>query len=264
MRVDLDNETHSGQFIAWTHSNTNLYLSIKVQDSYRPSISAIELYLLNNPDNNVGVPSFQLYRTTHTSMVNPLNIAFWQSAEELEFIILDNHLLSKADHNVRKLTFRLLEESSSLAFLFTWSFASSFKTQWIAISEVKFCGDEQLPLSLNIRDIQFLEPLEFITALIPPAYTLKVRSLDLICTVSTQGSFVWEWTSSDKDLEDFIITYENATRTSVLTIRDLDFQDTGTYSCEASHSYASEKPSQLKSYSIHFPSKRKIFGNIEQ
>ena len=251
--VDLKNANDSKQFVGWADTNIRLYLSIQLQET-GASTTTIELYMLNNPYNNIGIPNFQLYATNRVGYTS-LNIDLTQDAEEVQFDLLNNHFITRSDNNVRKIILRLQKETISKNFLITWSFANLLNTQWVALSEVRICGDRQHPVTASISGIRFIEPPVFIYTVQPSPSALEDGSIDLICSVAGQGSISWTWSSRDHDLTNYTVKNGDASKTSALTIHDLGYEDSGLYSCEATYFIENEQPSQLRSFRIQYPCK---------
>ena len=68
---------------------------------------------------------------------------------------------------------------------------------------------------------------------------LEQSSVNLSCTVVTTGSFEWQWLYNKNKLDLLShsqILIGDATRTSILTINKLRYNDTGNYTCIVKHS----------------------------
>ena len=58
---DITNTTNNNQFAAWQDGNVDPYISVDITQTF--VVSAIDLYVLNYPAENIGMPNFQLYET---------------------------------------------------------------------------------------------------------------------------------------------------------------------------------------------------------
>ena len=127
----------------------------------------------------------------------------------------------------------------------------------LGISEIVFCANDT---DFQPGEIDFLRHAEPVVTW-PSAQVLQSGSLTLICTVSSEGSFTWRWRKDgeNNDLErggKFSILSADGTRTSVLTINDITFDDSAVYECIASFTLPGTHPATGPSYAVQFPGKK--------
>ena len=247
-RPNLNNDEDKKKFIAW-NSSGGPYISFEMQD---PSIqiTAIDLYILNYPGQNISMPNMQLYRTSNPTTTDP-NIPF---TEFIDFYLLDNDELSKNDTTRKKVILRPRTPFSSGSILLRWTFRGLYKVHWFLLSEIRFCKDSQSDFIPGV--VLFRTPPLKIKTLHPSAEDLARGSLALICTVPLQGSFNWRWRKGQVTLRDsnkFSILGADGTRTSRLIIHQLDYMDAENYSCDATYSILVSY--RTRKYDVQFPSK---------
>jgi hypothetical protein len=223
------------------------------------SVSAIDLYILNYPAEEFGVPDLRLYRTSSLAVFDASNPA----AETVEFDLLNNNKLSGDDSTFRKVTMRLRQPVSADVnggYLIRWTFTDLYRVSWLGVSEVLFCGDSR---DFSPSEVVFQSPASMEPVLLQPsAQVLESRALTLTCTVASQGTFTWEWRKEDcdnirRDDPKFSILTSDATRTSMLNINNFNFDDSAMYVCEASFTFPGI-PSQARRFEIRHPSKKNI------
>ena len=230
------------------------FLSIEPYLTASP-ISAIDLYVLDFPEEAIGLPTIHLYQTSHASVTNPANVGT-QTAQKIQFDLLK---YNEPHNTIQRVTLRPQNMSRSNGVLLRWLFDSNL-VRWFLVSELRLCSDDQDIDDRFVR-IQFLYPIEPTIMLQPEADALQNGSLTLLCKVSAKASFEWQWTRDGEVLESnskYSITNSDATRTTDLTIMGLNFKDSGLYSCEASYAFSTSTPPQNRSYYLHFPSKKMI------
>ena len=75
------------------------------------------------------------------------------------------------------------------------------------------------------------------TIIQPSADDLRGGSTELVCTVSSQGSYTWQWEKDNSVIgngdPNYDITIGDGSRTTKLMISNLDFSDAGQYECTA-------------------------------
>ena len=164
------------------------------------------------------------------------------------------------DRTFMKVTLRLrspILTTSVGGILLRWTFTNLFNVNWLGISEIVFCANDT---DFQPGEIDFLRPAGPVVTR-PSAQVLQSGSLTLICTVSSEGSFTWRWRKDggNNDLEQgdkFSILSADGTRTSVLTINDITFDDSAVYECIASFTFPGTLPATGPSYDVQFPGKK--------
>jgi hypothetical protein len=249
---DLGDTSDTDQFVVWGANSNTPFMSLGVGTM---SVSAIDLYILNYPAEEFGVPNLRLYRTSSLAVFdsNP-------AAEMVEFDLLNNNELSGDDSTFRKVTMRLRQPVSADVnggYLIRWTFTDLYRISWLGISEVVFCGDSRdfSPSEVVFQSPASMEPV----VLQPSAQVLESRLLTLTCTVASQGTFTWEWRKEDgdnirRDDPKFSILTSDATRSSMLNISNFNFGDSAVYVCEANFTYPGIT-SQARRHDVQFPSK---------
>ncbi len=201
-----------------------------------------------NPAESYGIPNFRLYATDSLSTIDPANAGM-----ELKYDILNIGQLS-INHTARvRVTLRLSSPLSSPVVLLFWDFMNLFRVNCFLLSEIKFCGDTQPEFQYDIVEIQHPTMDEVIT---PSAEVLTNGSLLLNCTVSNEGSINWRWRKGLSNLQigpKISMQTANANRTSILTIKQLNFMDANIYSCDATYKHLQSY--STRRYNVEFPSK---------
>ena len=260
LRPNFDNVNDLDQFVVWSENSANPYLSVEVGVL---SVLSINIYVLNYPAEGFGVPNFKLYDTSRASVVDP-DDAGSATVRRVEFDLVNNAELSMDDRTFMKVTLRLRSPISTTplgGILLRWTFTNLLNVNRLGISEIVFCANNTY---FQLGGIDFLRPAEPVVTR-PSAQVLQSGSLMLICTVSSEGSFTWQWRKDGgNDLErggKFSIQTADGTRTSVLTINDITFDDSAVYECTASFTFPGTFPATGPSYDVQFPGKK--IGSIK-
>lgn len=238
-RPDITSASDLGHFAAWSHQHTpldTLYLSVRQRPPF-VHITAIDIYVLNYPRERIGVPNFlTLYGTPDQSSQQPFDVT-GVDVVTLSYDLVNNDLLSQSDSRVRRITLRLRESSRNRRYVITWNFSGLYSVEWLLVSEVQLCTSTQP--AFPPAQVQFLNPAADAPKNIQPnAAVLKNRFLELMCMVSNQGSFNWVWTKGMEELSSnskTMILSADGTRTSVLRISEIRFQDYGKYTCNVTY-----------------------------
>ena len=250
VQPDLDNDTVKRQFVAWKYNTQFPFISLELQ-SITP-VTALDLYVLNYSEENISLPMFELFHTPSPTTVNSTI-----RGEIIPFQILNNDQLSGADSNFIKITLRPLSSFANQGVLLTWTFTGLYNVDWFILSEIRMCKDTQPPLVFTpVNQFQFQIPSENQTIIQPSADILASGSLVLTCTLSLQGSFIWRWRKGTVIIQNSTKTSvlsADGTRTSILTINQLNFNDANLYMCETSYSGQNDYGS--REYNVQFPSK---------
>ena len=252
---DFDNVNDLDQFVVWSEDSTTPYMSVQVGIL---SVSTIDIYVLNYPAEGFGVPNFKLYTTSRAAVVDP-DDAGSNTVEIIEFDLVNNAELSMDDRTFMKVTLRPRSPFSTApngGILLRWTFTNLLNVSWLGISEIVFCANDT---DFQPGEIEFLRPAEPVVTR-PSAQVLRSGSLTFICTVSSEGSFTWRWRKDGgNDLTrggKFSILTADGTRTSVLTINDITFDDSAVYECIASFTFPGVLPATGPSYDVQFPGKK--------
>ena len=103
----------------------------------------------------------------------------------------------------------------------------------------------------------FLAPLSNVIQ--PSAADLTRGSTELVCTVSSEGSYTWQWERDNVMIDnnrDYTITIGDGSRTTKLMINNLDFSDAAEYECTGTTVDLSNVPSTNSSIQdLQFPGK---------
>ncbi len=105
---------------------------------------------------------------------------------------------------------------------------------WVFLSEIRFCTQPLPPFKLQA--LIFQTPSSIVVQ--PSAEDLRSGSTELVCTISDEGSYVWQWKRDNaiitmENISQYRITIGDGSRTTKLTINYLDFSDAADYECIA-------------------------------
>ena len=249
---DLDLNSDRRQFVGWSVDLSTPFLSFDMAND-TAIISAIDLYVLNYPEGSISVPNFELYQTPDPTLTEPSATG----VQLVEFDLMNNDQLFRDDLIVRRITLRPREPFASPAVLVRWDFTDLYDVEEFAVSEVQICGDTQPDFTPSEMLVQFLSPATEEPVPVQPSaeFLANEESLILTCTVSQEGSFEWRWR---RDTVEPLISTNNTrilsadgTRTSKLIISDLNFEDAGQYSCDAS--FDSTNSFRTRRHNVEFP-----------
>ncbi len=186
-------------------------------------VTAIELSFLNNPENQISLPDIEVSRVTYGSSF------FTDTVSPFSSRILNNQDLTQTDNQVRTVFIRPLLGLASLNLRIGFQFNQFHDFNTLLLSEVRFCTNLQ---PFYTPDFMFLSPLSNIVE--PSADDLSSGSVELVCTVSGQGSYTWMWEKDNSEISNFVnyqIVVGDGSRTSTLTIRNLTFSSAAEYRC---------------------------------
>ena len=227
---DLNVHRSLSRFVGWT---TESYMMFDM--GAVTMISAIDISVVNVPRGRVGLPNFRIYRTTILNLidVSPTDTR----AVRVPYDFLQNEHLSINDSAVRNITLRPRTTIRTRYLLLRWTFAG-LALQGFAISEIRFCGDQQ-PRNTP-QPIQFQSPTDFMTTILPSARDfVRNRFVSLVCTVSNSGSFTWQWTKNGQPVpqaKNIEVVSADGTRTTNLTIFNPSSRDVNAiYTCSVSN-----------------------------
>ena len=143
--------------------------------------------------------------------------------------VLNNQNLALTDNQVRTVFVRSGFAQASLNLRISFQFNRFHDFYWLLLNEVRFCTDTQ-PFFRPV--VMFLVPLSNVIQ--PSAGDLRRGSTELVCTVSSEGSYTWQWERDNVMIGnngDYTVTIGDGSRTTKLTINKLDFNDTAEYEC---------------------------------
>ena len=192
-------------------------------------ITAIELSFLNNPASGISLPEPRLSVVEYTRGLrdrSEVSITTW---------IFDNQDLAQTDNQIRTISIRPFPPLSAVNLRIRFQFTAFHDFHWVFLSEVRFCTQPQPPFQL-INAVILQIPSSIVVQ--PSASNLRRRSTDLVCTVSSEGSYVWQWKRDNgiilmENNGDYRITIGDGSRTTKLLINNLDFSDAANYECIA-------------------------------
>ncbi len=243
---DLSSSTYLRQFVAWEKISATPYIDFDL--TTEPGITAIELSFLNSPANRISLPDIKLSSVTYGSPDTELP----GSSR-----VLNNQDLAQTDNQVRTVIVRPLLTQGSLNLRITFQFNSFHDFDWLLVNEVRFCTDVQPSFS---PIVMFLAPLSNIIQ--PSADDLRRGSTELVCTVSSEGPYTWQWERNSVMIEsngDYQITIGDGSRTTKLTINNLDFSDAAEYECTGTTlSLVNIMSSNSSIQNLQFPGKQII------
>ena len=230
-------------FIAWKRTSDMPYVDFKLSKDESVLVTAVELSFLNHPARSISLPDLELsvvqYGATFDSDVTTL----------IESIVLDNDELTQADRQVRSVTLEPLSPLAALDLRLTFHFTEFHDFDWVLLSEVRFCN-ETLTTTPALR---FQTPPSQVVQ--PGAAELSAGATELVCTLSSEGSYVWRWERNNSVLSNgdpnYSITTGDASRMTKLKILNLDFSSAGEYTCTATSVYAQHNGSLTQE--IQFP-----------
>ena len=246
---DLNSEDYVGHFLTWKRDSNQCYVDFDFSGvPLGIEVTAIELSFLNSPANRFSLPDLQLFR------VNSYGATFMaDSVSQLPNTILDNQDLTQTDNQIRTVTIRPIIAQSGPIFRITFQFTTFHDFDWFFLSEVRFCTEQQPNI---VFDVIFQPPSSTIVQ--PSADDLRGGSTELVCTVSSQGLYIWLWEKDNSVIgngdPNYDITIGNGSRTTKLVISNLDFSDAGQYECTATTMDLSARPvTGSLSQEIQFP-----------
>ena len=222
---DLNSASYFRHFIAWNRDSLNSFMDFNLTTA-TAGITAIELSFLNSPANGISLPESRLSVIEYAqglSVRNETSITTW---------IFDNQDLAQTDNQIRTISIRLFPPLSAANLRIRFRFTVFYDFDWFFLSEVRFCTDLQSPFQLRAVILQ--TPSSIIVQ--PSADDLKRGSTELMCTILGEGLYVWQW-KRDKSIiiitDNYTITIGDGSRTTKLTINNLDFSDAFNYECIA-------------------------------
>ncbi len=240
---DLSSSTYLRQFVAWEKISATPYIDFDL--TTEPGITAIELSFLNSPVNRISLPDIELSIVTYPDTELPIFSR-----------VLNNQDLAQTDNQVRTIIFRLTLPQTSLNLRIKFQFNSFHDFDWLLVNEVQFCTDVQPSFS---PVVMFLAPLSDVIQ--PSADDLRSGSTELVCTVSSEGPYTWQWERNSVMIEnngDYKITIGDGSRTTKLTINNLDFSDAAEYECTGTTLSSNSSIQNSSIQNLQFPPGKQI------
>ena len=220
---DLNSASYFRHFISWNRDSLNSFIDFDLTTA-TAGITAIELSFLNSPVNGISLPELRLsvieYGPGFRDQTET-NITTW---------ILDNQNLTQADHQIRTISIQPFPPLSAANLRIMFQFTVFHDFDLVFLSEIRFCTQPPFQLQALI----FQTPSSIVVQ--PSADDLRRGSTELVCTISSEGSYVWQWRRDNTFLEnngDYTITIGDGSRTTKLKINNLDFSDAANYECIA-------------------------------
>ncbi len=218
---DLNSSSYFRHFITWNRDSLNSFVDFDLTTA-TAEITAIELSFLNSPANRISLPEPRLSVVEYAPSrgdQNETSITTW---------IFDNQDLAQTDNQIRTISIRPftpLSVAANLRIRFQFTMFHNF--DWVFLSEVRFCTQPLPPLQQQTPSSIIVQP---------SADDLRRGSIELVCTISGEGLYVWQWRKYNATIEnngDYTITIGDGNRTTKLTINCLDFSDSAEYECLA-------------------------------
>ncbi len=223
---DLNSSSYFRHFIAWNRDSLNSFLDFDLTTA-TAGITAIELSFLNSPANGISLPEPRLSVVEYKrglSVRNETSISTW---------IFDNQDLAQTDNQIRTISIQPFRPLSAVNLRIRFQFTVFHDFDWVFLSEIRFCTQPQPPF--QIKAVIFQTPSSIVVQ--PSAEDLRRGSTELVCTVSSEGSYTWQWKRDNaiiiENKGDYRITIGDGSRTTKLTINNLDFSDADNYECIA-------------------------------
>ncbi len=216
---NLDSTTYLKNFLAWERGATVPYLDFDFTGLIDP-LTAIRITFLNSPMNRISLPNVDLFSVVYGSS---------NSLTSIPHQLLDNHDLTLSDNQIRAITIAPLVSISSLRLRLNFTFTELHDFDWFLVSEVMFC---ETPQPFSEPNVTFVTPHSLIIQ--PSKAELMNRTTQLVCTLSSQGQYSWQWRKNNETLsngQSHSMSVGDGTRTTILTLLDLTFASAGSYSC---------------------------------
>ena len=224
---DLNSLSYFRHFITWNRDSLNSFLDFDLTTA-TAGITAIEFSFLNTPANRISLPEPRLSVIEYSPGLtdrNETNITTW---------ILNNQDLTQTDNQIRTISIRPFPPLSAANLRIRFQFTVFHDFDWVFLSEIQFCTRSQHPFQLQA--LIFQTPSSIVVQ--PSADDLRRGSTELVCTISSEGLYVWQWKTDNaiimmENNGDYRITIGDGSRTTKLTINNLDFRDADKYECIA-------------------------------
>ena len=192
------------------------------EQSFHLLLISVLLSFLNSPANRISLPDI-------TISVVHYGISSW---------IFNNEDLAQTDNQIRTVSIRPFTPLSAVNLRIRFQFTVFHDFDWVFLSEIRnqLCNQKFITFQMTSSNI-----------IQPSADDLRRGSTELVCTVSSEGSYVWQWKRDNAIIEnkgDYRITMCEGNNTIILqngtvvpsiifniTIHNLLSADGGNYTC---------------------------------
>ena len=224
---DLNSASYFRHFIAWNRDSLYSFIDFDLTTA-TTGITAIELSFLNSPANGISLPEPRLSVVEYNRFYGVLN------ETSIATCVFDNQDLAQTDNQIRAISIRPLTPLSAVNLRIRFQFTVFHDFDWVFLSELRFCTQPQPPFQLQA--LIFQTPSSIVVQ--PSADDLRKGLTELVCTIPGEGSYVWQWKRDNSIMilennGDYRITIGDGSRTTKLTINNLDFSDAVNYECIA-------------------------------
>ena len=244
---DLYSSRYFRHFITWNRDSLKSFIDFDLTTA-TAGITAIELSFLNSPASGISLPEPRLSVVEYTPGLrdrSELSITTW---------IFDNQDLAQTDNQIRTISIRPLTPLSAANLRIRFQFTDF---DWFFLSEIRFCTQPQ-PSFQQLKAIMFQTPSLIIVQ--PSADNLRRGSTELVCTISSEGSYTWQWKRDKNTIEKnaiekkghYTVTIGDGSRTTKLRINKLDFSDADNYECIAAQKLNVDLKNST-TYLVEFP-----------
>ena len=208
---DLYSSRYFRHFITWNRDSLNSFIDFDLTTA-TAGITAIELSFLNSPASGISLPEPRLSVVEYKrglSVRNETNFKTW---------VFDNQDLDQTDNQIRTISIRPFPPLSATNLRIRFQFTVFHDFDWIFLSEIRFCTQPQPPFQ-QLKAVILQAPSSIVVQ--PSADDLRRRSTELVCTVSSEGSYVWQWKRDNgiilmENNGDYRITIGDGSRTTKL------------------------------------------------
>ncbi len=202
---DLNSASYFRHFITWNRDSLKSFIDFDLTTA-TAGITAIELSFLNSPASGISLPEPRLSVVEYTPGLrdrSEVSITTW---------IFDNQDLAQTDNQIRTISIRPLTPLSAANLRIRFQFTVFHDFDWVFLSEIRFCTQPQPPFQLQA--LIFQTPSSIVV------------------------QYVWQWKRDNaiitmENISHYRITIGDGSRTTKLTINNLDFSDAANYECIA-------------------------------
>ena len=224
---DLNSASYFRHFITWNRDSLKSFIDFDLTTA-TAGITAIELSFLNSPASGISLPEPRLSVVEYTRGLRD------RSEASITTWIFDNQDLSQTDNQIRTISIRPFPLFSAMNLRIMFQFTAFHDFDWVFLSEIRFCTQPQPPFQLQAVILQ----TPSLIVVQPSADDLRRGSTELVCTVSSEGLYVWQWKRDNaiimmENISQYRITIGDGSRTTKLRINNLDFSDAANYGCIA-------------------------------
>lgn len=223
-QTNLEDDNYVSHFIAWRNTSVNSYIDFSFTNS--EGVTAIVLSFLNSPRNKISLPYIELQNVQYAAAPENDQLSMIPS------VLIDNEDLNSNDNQIRTITIQpLLPLSSNTNLRITFDFTEFHDFNTLLLDEVTFCADAQPIFMPNITFTDLQSRI-----LQPTADELSTGYLEMVCIIASDGQYNWQWLKDNTVIAstgEYRITVGDGSRTTILRISNLDFNDAGQYRCTA-------------------------------